>query len=121
VIEVRPSTSDDVARFFPDPLPWRIRAMTMLKDGVIVGIGGLAYLPDEAIGMFAKLTDEARKARISLHRAGLAMMGEVRMLGFERVVAMADPQEPAAERWIKRFGFEPRLIEGKTVWVWEKD
>ena len=58
-----------------------------------------------------------RRARpVALHRAGLRMMAEARRLRIRRLVALAEPGIAAAERWLRRFGFEPEEIAGETVW-----
>ncbi len=75
------------------------------ESGRIVGIGGVQVMEDGTLVAFVDLLPEARRHPHSLHRAALRFMGELRRAGVRRVVATADPEQPAAERWLWRLGF----------------
>jgi len=122
-VVLRPTLPDDLPHVIGEPLPCRIKAVTGEIDGRVIGVGGLAFLPGGTVVAWAALTDEARKAKVSLHKAGLRMMRDARAAGFKRVVASADAQSPTAVRWLKRLGFElidddPATEDGHPIFVW---
>lgn len=103
---LRPSTAEDWKQLRPETLPCRIRAITAEIDGKLLGIGGIGYRPEGTIVAFAVVTDEGRRYPAAVHRAGLAAMKMIQELGLPRVIADAQPGNPAAERWLIRLGFE---------------
>lgn len=115
--ELRPTTREDVERFLPGRLTWRIRGITAHVGDRIIGIGGLAYLPDGTVAAFTELSDEARKYPVSLHRAGLRTMAMAKEAGHRCIVALADEFQPAAERWLERLGFVPTIVDGVKVYT----
>lgn len=117
MIVVRPAVKDDLIAFNFDKLPWRTRSIAGEKDGRLIGIGGLAYFADGLVLAWAELTDEARKAKVSLHKAALKLLSEAR--GARRIVAIADNNIEAADRWLQRLGFRPEQVKDTTVWVRE--
>lgn len=46
-------------------------------------------------------------------------MAEARRLGYRRIVALADKNNEASERWLKRFGYQQVMVDGEQAWVWE--
>lgn len=114
---IRPTTQADIDAFMEEPLPCRIQAVTIEVEGRILGIGGIAYLPNGVIGMFSEITDELReKYPIALHKSGMMMMEKVRALGPRTVKAIGDTDaSPAAERWLKWFGFS-KTEDGMFQW-----
>lgn len=134
-VEIRPTVAADFAEISSNPLPFRVKAMTgvLHEDGPdgpdvvgrVIGIAGIGYRPDGVVFLFADLTDAARAHKFALHRAALRFLAEVRSSGFTRLVATADPQFAAAQRWLKRLGFnrlvredeQGRPVEDEKVWV----
>lgn len=122
-VTLRPTLPDDLPHVIGEPLPFRIKAITGEIDGKVIGVGGLAFLPGGTVVAWAALTDEARRAKVSLHRAGLRLMQEARAAGFKRVVASADAESPAAVRWLARLGFElidddTSTQDGHPIFIW---
>jgi topoisomerase IA-like protein len=107
---ISPTTPADVEEFKHATPPYRIRAVTGRVDGRIVGIGGIAYLPDGTVAAFLEATDEARKYAVTLHKTALRSLK-----GYRKLVALCDPEIEAAPRWLKRLGFEP--VDGLEVYV----
>jgi N-acetylglutamate synthase-like GNAT family acetyltransferase len=70
---------------------------------------------------FLILRAPAQTFALSLHKAGKHMMNDARRRGIKRVVATAEANNPAAEPWLARFGFEPVTIGAETVWVWSNE
>lgn len=119
-MHLRYATEADFAGFVELPLPYRVRAFAAVEGERVLGVGGLAYLPDGTVGAFVHADDEARKHRIAAHKAGLRAMAEAEALGLKCVVAMASEEVEAAERWLLRLGFAPEVHNDATVYVWRK-
>ena len=119
---VSPTTRADFEEIGKTP-PYRLFGVTARNEhGQIIGFGGIAYLEDGRKMAFADLTDEARKHPVSLHKAGKRMMDMAREKGIKRLIAMADMEvSPAAERWLKRFGFQQHEVGGVKIWEWVGD
>lgn len=115
MMTISPTTPDDVAEFGHATPPYRIRAVTGRVDGKIVGIGGIAYLPDGTVAAFLEATDEARRHAVTLNREARKALSEAAKAGHRVVVALADSSIEAAPRWLKRLGFAP--VEGQEVYV----
>jgi RimJ/RimL family protein N-acetyltransferase len=115
---IRPATRVDFITLLAEPLPWRVRALTVEHEGVPIGIGGLAFMPDGTVAAFVHAETALRRFRVTLHRAGLRMMREAEQLGVRRIVAMADPDVEAAVAWLKRLGFKETIVHGEKVYEW---
>lgn len=90
------------------------------QDGKIIGIGGIAFLPDGQKYAFTELTDEARSNAIALHKAALTILDAARRRGIKRVVASADmAASTAAKRWLSRLGFKQHEWNNQEVWIWQ--
>ena len=122
VFIVSPTTRADFDEIGKKP-PYRLFGVTARNEhGQVIGFGGIAYLEDGRKMAFADLTDEARKHKVSLHKAGRQIMDTARRKGIKRVIAMADMGvSPAAERWLQRFGFQQHEVNGEKIWEWVSD
>lgn len=114
----RPATRADFDAVGMEALPVRVRALTIEQDGKVLAVGGIVMdMPEGSTTAFCNLTKEAKPFGLSLHKAAVAMYREVIRLGIKRIVAQVDPDNPAAVRWVKRFGFEPIEIDGEELWL----
>lgn len=120
-ITLRPTVAADLAHVFDRPIPHRIRALTAVNGEQVLGVGGIGYRPDGTVIAFAAITDEARGYPAAIHRAGLAAMRMIREAGVQAVLAEAEENNPAAERWLLRLGFRKIEIGGQPAFVWERD
>ena len=136
-VTLRPTTASDLPHVFGEPLPFRIRAITALIGGRVIGVGGFAFPPHGPAIAFVQLaptTDieadgtkdvaEARHYPIAFHRAGLMAMEMIFASDAQEVIATADVDSDAAVRWLKRLGFKPsdsHGIAGKSLFVWERN
>src|SRR5438046_1497902 len=102
-----PTTPEDVLEFKQRTPPYRIKALTGRVDGRIVGIGGIAYLPDGTLVAFLEATDEARKHAVTLYKAAKQILQDAAASGHRKIVAIGDPEIDAVPRWLKHLGFEP--------------
>jgi RimJ/RimL family protein N-acetyltransferase len=119
-IELRPTVPADLQHVIAVPLPHRIRAITALAGDRVLGVGGIGYRPDGTVIAFVAMNDEARKYPAAVHRAGRMAMRMIRETGLSRVLAEAEADNPAAERWLERLGFRKTEIAGQTAFVWER-
>jgi hypothetical protein len=105
-----------------EPLPFRIKAITLEIDGRVLGLGGLAFPPGGGPPWaFVQQCPEAKRYPISFHRAGLAAMQMIRDTGVPEVVATADADNEAALRWLERLGFVPvQHLGDKSLFVWRR-
>jgi hypothetical protein len=143
-VTLRPTIAADLADVIGEPLPFRIRAITALVEGRVIGIGGIAFRPQGPAIAFVQLAPssrnqegepgygrgaaesipEAKRFPVAFHRAGLKAMAMIRASGTEQVIATADAGSDVAMRWLRRLGFKPaddQRIEGKVVFIWRRD
>lgn len=115
MIEIVTATVDD----FDKPPPYRCRAYAVKKDGKVIGIGGLGFLPETTI-MWSEISDELRALPVTLHKVGKRVVADAEALGIKAMYATTDEGFDAAERWISRLGFTAtgEVIDGKKVHVW---
>lgn len=119
---LRDARRSDLAAFVPN-VPFRLMALTGEDEaGNILGVGGVAFLPDGRKMAFTELTPEARRHPVTLHRAALRALDMARAAGVRELVATTDAKvTPAGERWLVRLGFEQTDIGGVAVWVWKNN
>lgn len=119
--KIRPATRADIDQMISEPLPWRVRAWAVERDGELLGVGGFAYQPNDTIAAFVLKKPGAERYRLALHKAGRLAMAEARRLGYRRIVALADKTNDAAERWLERLGFRQVMVDKEQAWVWEAE
>jgi hypothetical protein len=116
----RPAVLGDFLKIYGTPPDYRVRAIAGEVGGEVIAVGGIAFLPNGSHVAFLRADDKARQFPMALHKAGLFIIKEARRLGIKRLVAYAEDGIEAAERWLKRLGFEPAEYDGQEVWVWEQ-
>ena len=133
---LRPTVAADLPACIAEPLPYRIQCVTAVlcdpipaqlralcpspQAGKIIGLGGIGFRPDGTVVAFAQLQPEAKHVPLALHRAGLMVMDIIKASRIPRVLAQAQEDNPAAERWLLRLGFRPITIAGHLAFVWER-
>jgi RimJ/RimL family protein N-acetyltransferase len=119
-VVLRPATRADFDKMLAEPLPYRVRAFAVEREGDLLGVGGLGFMPDGTVAAFVHTVDGAHRYKVAMHKAGLVTMAEARRLGLRRVVASADPGIEASGRWLERLGFEPTDMDadGHRIYVW---
>lgn len=118
-VRIRPSIASDFTALIGGPPACRCQCLTAEADGKVIGIGGFTFPPGGDVWASVFMIDEARKYRLAIHRAGLTAMALARKRGFRKVYATAQPDNPAAERWLERLGFKAAEVAGEKVFVWE--
>jgi hypothetical protein len=106
-----------------EPLPFRIRAITVLADDRVIGMGGIAFPPHGPAIAFVQQTADAKSYPVAFHRAGLLAMQMIRDAGIRQVIATTDRESPTAVRWIERLGFARSALqpfEDKLLFEWNR-
>jgi RimJ/RimL family protein N-acetyltransferase len=120
MIRLRPTIASDLPHVIGEPLPFRVRAITMLAGDRVIGLGGIAFPPDGPVIAFVQQTTEARKYPVAFHRAGLQAMKLIRQSGLDEVIATTDRDSPRAIRWIERLGFVRAAVQPlPDKWLFE--
>jgi RimJ/RimL family protein N-acetyltransferase len=123
-VRLRPAISSDLPHVIGEPLPFRIRAITMLADDRVIGLGGIAFPPHGPVIAFVQQTPEARKYPVAFHRAGLQAMHLIRQSGLDEVIATTDRDSARAIRWIERLGFvraAAQPLPDKWLFEWTRN
>jgi hypothetical protein len=124
IVRLRPAISSDLPHIIGEPLPFRIRAITVVVDDRVIGLGGIAFPPHGPVIAFVQQTAEARKYPVAFHRAGLQAMRMIRESGLAQVVATTDRNSARAIRWIERLGFVPAATQplpDKWLFEWTRE
>jgi RimJ/RimL family protein N-acetyltransferase len=124
VVRLRPAIASDLPHVIGEPLPFRIRAITVLADERVIGLGGIAFSPQGPVIAFVQQTAEARKYPLAFHRAGLQAMRMIRESGVTQVIATTDRDNLRAIRWIERLGFvraDVQPLPDKWLFEWTRN
>ncbi len=122
-VTIRTTQPEDLAAVVGEPLPFRIRALTVLDGDKVLGVGGIGFPPHGSPIAFVQQAPDAHKYPVSFHRAGLAAMRLIRESGVAEVISTADPDSPRAIRWLERLGFVRaplQTIPGRILFVWRR-
>jgi hypothetical protein len=121
-VTLRPTRPEDLCAVIGEPLPFRIRAITVLDGDKVLGIGGIGFPPNGPVIAFVQQAPEAKKYKVSFHRAGLMAMRMIRESGVAEVVATADADDPAALAWLERLGFRSvQELGTRALFSWRRD
>jgi hypothetical protein len=123
-VRLRPAIASDLPDIIGEPLPCRIRAITVLADDRVIGMGGIAFRPYGPVIAFVQQTAEAKNYPVAFHRAGLLAMRMIRDAGIMHVITTTDRNSPTAVRWIRRLGFvksAAQPFEDKLLFEWNRD
>lgn len=115
-------TTDDFLSLAGRAPSTRARAITARLEGRPVGIGGFVYQEDGTIWASMLATPEVRRYPTAVYRGAKMAMRLAARLRLRRIFALADPTEPAAERFLERLGFRPTTwnANGKLIYLWER-
>jgi hypothetical protein len=122
-VTLRPTVPADLSAVIGEPLPFRIRALTVLDGDRVLGVGGIGFPANGPVIAFVQQAPDAHKFPIAFHRAGLAAMQMIRQSGVAEVISSADPENPKALRWLERLGFtlaEHQSVPGRALYVWRR-
>jgi hypothetical protein len=122
-VRLRPAVAADLPESIGEPLPFRIRAITVVADDRVIGMGGIAFPPHGPVIAFVQQTADAKSYPVAFHRAGLRAMRMIRDAGIMQVIATTDRDSPAAIRWIERLGFARSAVQpfaDKLLFEWNR-
>lgn len=93
----------------------------MRVDGTIIGIGGVAYHSDGSTVAFIEASEaDCKRYPVTLHKAALRTLADLKSKGVRRVIAKVDPSREAAGRWLLRLGFKRFThIDGQDGYLWQ--
>lgn len=104
-IELRPATEADLRAFANgEPVP-TVKAIAGVKDGEVLGVGGLRYAimgKQRRLVLFVDLKPEGRKYRKAIVRGLRMVLDMARGLP---IMAVCDPKEPKAPDLLHHIGF----------------
>ena len=83
-----------------------MRAILTELDGRILAMGGVLRV-DGRWYAFCDLHEDMRSHKVTLVRAGKAMIDMAKAMGIKRMYTYPDPAEPRATRWLVSLGFAP--------------
>jgi len=111
--EIVPATPELLSSYYGSPPARSQRAVAVVKDGSVIGVGGV-YADGDRQVMFSDMTDELRRDK----RALIMGMRAVMKLAARRalpVVAEADAEIEGSEKLLEHMGFEHI---GQRIYAW---
>lgn len=113
--EIVPLTHEHLADWYGSEgyLP-TVKGIAGFVDGKLVAVAGF-WITQGKVVAFCNLREEARPYRKTMHRVAVELI-EAAKLRHKRILAVCDPAEPTAPRWLSRLGFQHE--EGDT-WSWQ--
>jgi hypothetical protein len=101
-IEIRPATAADVEEFYGRPPLFSMRGFVGVKDGVVIGLGGVYRMDDHYIA-FSDLKPEAREHLTYVLRAAKEVIKL--MNNYDEVFAYPSEAEKNAAGFLEHLGF----------------
>ena len=121
-VELKPATSADIIAMYGFELPLRVRASAAWAGDELLGGGGLTFMADGTGAAFMMMTPHAFCFPVAMWKAAKHTLAEARRLRINRIVALAQHNNPAAVPFLERLGFQPIVINGgETAWVLEEN
>lgn len=110
---VRVATRADLVEFYKrDTLGPSHTSWCGAIDGKVVAVAGLSY-KSGYVAVFADISPRAKAFPHTLHRHALRLIRDA-LRRHRYIFAEANTEEPGAERWLTRLGFEK--IGNGTLW-----
>lgn len=104
-MNIRPLTGDDLLRYWEmDSLSRSVRGFLAEKDGEVLGVAGLMYMP-RVIVAFADMREGGQQYPLSIMRMARRMRDLMNTISAP-IVADADPQYPNSAAFLAHVGFE---------------
>lgn len=104
---IRQATADDLVAYFGAAPRQSMRAYVAVVDGRPVGIAGVSYEfrgRDARVKLFSEMKPEMRRHKKAIVRGARAML---EAFGAPGMVAVANPEEKGACRFLAALGFRP--------------
>lgn len=97
--------------------PTRIVGFAGKIDGRVIGVGGVAFYPSGVRIAFCEVGDEARKYKVSLHRAALMTIEKAKAMGVRRIVVTEERMHEKTPNWLIRLGFTKMTVKEVSFYV----
>ena len=94
--------------------PVRLWGYAAELNGEVLAFGGLAFMPEYVVA-FMQGHEHISRFPVAFHKAVKRGLREAKERGIPRIIALADENVPAAERWLERLGF----VRKGDVWALE--
>jgi hypothetical protein len=115
-VTIRPTSAGDLRAFYGE-IPSTIRGLSVVEDGTVKGLVGLAYC-GKSVQAFSDMKPEFRSNKKGIAIAIRAMMQLLKSVKFP-VVALADEQYPGSAALLRKCGFEHMSDSPQgEVYVW---
>ncbi len=109
-IEITNANRDDLADFDEKFLRSTVKAIVARIDGEPVALAGLWYMSGLVIA-FCELKPKARPYKKTIHKVAMRIIAYAKSR-HKFIFAQISDDEETAERWLRRFGFEPYGDDG---------
>lgn len=122
-VEIVPATREDYEAAMvalhgaPSGAPTRVIGFAGKIDGRVIGVGGVAFYPSGVRIAFCEVGDEARKYKISLHRAALMTIEKAKAMGVRRIVVTEERMHEKTPHWLLRLGFTKMTVKEVSFYV----
>jgi N-acetylglutamate synthase-like GNAT family acetyltransferase len=104
-MNIRPMSPEDLRQWWGDvEITRTVRGFTAEKDGQVLGVAGLMYMPS-AIIAFAEMGEDCQKYPMTIMRIA-RLMRELMRGRIAPVFAVADTNWPNSEAFLEHVGFE---------------
>lgn len=117
---IRPARARDILRFSRFTIPQFV-GWVGEEDGKFLGASVVVWRTPEMPILCLEITPELRRRRMLLHRFARQFIDTVAKQ-LEVLYTMESPEEPTANRWLKRLGFEDtgERLNGERLYRWRK-
>jgi hypothetical protein len=105
MVTYRPATTEDIRHFANGKKYHTMRAWVIEKDDERIGLGGFSVVSDRWY-LFFEITDELRKHKTFLVKAGLRLIQKAKDQGIKYLYCDIDWCEPTAYNFVTFLGFE---------------
>lgn len=108
--EVRFATRQDLEAYYKDdPVYYSSRAVVVVQDGEVVGVGGICR-----VGIHHLIFSDMREGRVSKKDIVRAARMVLELASrYTSVIAYADEELATSRGFIEHFGFQPTGISGE--------
>lgn len=102
MIEIKPTTADDVIAFNGKPSDKTIRAFSVWKDGQLACIAGVTIEPDKIVAFSDVRSHNAPK--LTVYRVARELMKRIKEMNLP-AIAVANADLPNSQRFLASLGF----------------
>jgi hypothetical protein len=116
-VEVRPATEQDCLAYYGRTIPWPWFGLAAVSEGVVVGIGGVAWTDDGATA-FLNCDRGFMPGALRSHKLAKQMLDMAHKSGERTIFVIPTPGVKTAKRWLSALGFSFDHMQG-SLEVWK--